>query len=162
MLPLKVGYFIFGSGSATSRLACLLLPLEDDERGLCVSSSLLDAFDPFNSAISSAISILSLRNSSRIAFMNNFGSVLKSSLFVSSPFIFNLKSCPLQHSGLKLNKSIDNISFVEIFLTKILGSNSLRSRMKQFRASFIALVLALVIGPPIPCNGSFRVLVFHP
>ncbi|KAF7835504.1 putative gag-pol polyprotein [Senna tora] len=43
-----------------------------------------------------------------------------------------------------------------------LGSNSLRSRMKQFRASFIALVLALVIGPPIPCNGSFRVLVFHP
>ncbi|KAF7801629.1 uncharacterized protein G2W53_040740 [Senna tora] len=42
-----------------------------------------------------------------------------------------------------------------------LGSNSLRSLMKQFRASFIALVLALVIGPPIPCNGSFRVLVFH-
>ncbi|KAF7835631.1 Integrase, catalytic core [Senna tora] len=109
---MKVGYFIFGSGSATSRLACLPLPLEDDECDLCVSSSLLDAFDSFNSAISSSISILSLRNSSRIAFMNNFGS---------------------------------------------LGSNSLRSRMKQFRASFIALVLALVIGPPIPCNGSFRV-----
>ncbi|KAF7800819.1 uncharacterized protein G2W53_044701 [Senna tora] len=88
---MKVGYFIFGSGSATSRLACLLLPLEDDERDLCVSSSLLDAFDPFNSAISSAISILSLRNSSQIAFMNNFGSVLKSPLFVSSPLIFNLK-----------------------------------------------------------------------